>query len=337
MGQKTNPNILRLGITKNYNYKYLEKKSSELARYDFNNLEIKKFVCQFFKTNKLNVDECKINYFQDGVLQIFVSYYSVHETETFFENDTETTELLEEKKNNFYKKNTIYKIFNYIKKLKIKNKKIKRLPLLKKRLKHRYFNFITLNDKFLFGKYKNVKQIQSNYFLNLLCESLSKFLNKKIKIFVTLRQLNKNLIKKLDNKKITILKKSLVKLNRYKHKRNPFFAEGLNTLFVCSQKQNSANLIAEFIATQLGNLKRHNFFFKFVKHCLTIFKTNGYSKLTGIKIKIKGRINRRPRAKHRFYKIGKEIPLLSIDSKINYAEKTAFTPNGTMGVKVWTI
>jgi hypothetical protein len=333
MGQKTNPNILRMGLIKNYNYKYLEKKSSELAKYDFNNLEIKKFVCQFFKNNKMNVDECKINYSQDGVLQIFISYYAVHELKPFIDYETETTEL-DVKKNNFYKKINVYNLFNHIKKQKIKKKK---LLLLKKRLRHKYLSFLTLNNKFLFENYKTFKQLQSNYFLNLLCESLSKFLNKNLKIYLTLQQLNKNLVKKLDNKKIKFLKKSLVKLNRYQHKRNPFFTEGLNTLFVCSQKHNSANLISEFISTQLKNLKRHNFFLKFIKHCLTIFKTGSYSKLTGIKIKIKGRINRRPRAKHRFYKIGKEISLLSINSKVSYSEKTAFTPNGTMGVKVWTI
>jgi Txe/YoeB family toxin of Txe-Axe toxin-antitoxin module len=196
---------------------------------------------------------------------------------------------------------------------------------------------LTLPDRFFLKKYRNLKQIKSNYFLNSLCESLSKFVDKKIKIFLTLQQLNKNLVNRLDNKKIKILKKSLVKLNRYQHKRNPFFMEGLNTLFVCSQRQNSANLIAEFISTQLKNLKHHNFFLRFIKRCLTTFKNSGYSKLEGLKIKIKGRINRRPRARHRFYKMGKEIPLLSIDSKIHYAEKTSFTPNGTLGVKVWTI
>lgn len=290
MGQKTNPNILRMGIIKNYNYKYLEKKSSELAKYDFNNLEIKKFVCQFLKSNKLNVNECKINYSQDGILQIFISYYAVHELKTFTDNIAETPEIvIKSEKKNWHKKNTVYKIFNYVKKLKLKNKKIKRLLTLKKQVKHKYFSSLMLNcnNDVLLEKYRTFKQLQSRYFLNSLCESLSKFLNKNLKILITLQQLNKNLVKKLDNKKIKFLKKSIVKLNRYQHKRNNFFIEGLNTIFVCSQKRNSANLIAEFIATQLQNLKRHNFFLKFIKHCFTTFKTSGYSKLGGIKIKIK--------------------------------------------------
>lgn len=323
--------------TTKYDYKYLEKKSSELARYDFNNLEIRKFLYQFFKNNRMNVNECKINYSQDGILQIFISYYAAQELQTFIKEETNKFKLNIKKPKLSQKIINVYNLLNFIKKLKNKKKKVKRLYLLKRRLRQKYFNFLTLTDNFFFQKYKNLKQVKSNYFLNSLCESLSKFLNKKIKIFLTLQQLNKNLVKRLDNKKIKILKKSLVKLNRYQHKRNPFFTEGLNTLFVCSQQQNSANLIAEFISTQLKNLKHHNFFLRFIKRCLTTFKNSGYSKLEGLKIKIKGRINRRPRARHRFYKMGKEIPLLSIDSKINYAEKTSFTPNGTLGVKVWTI
>jgi len=48
MGQKTNPNILRLGKTKEWKSKYIEKKSNELPSYAFNDLEIKKFIRKFF-------------------------------------------------------------------------------------------------------------------------------------------------------------------------------------------------------------------------------------------------------------------------------------------------
>ena len=72
-----------------------------------------------------------------------------------------------------------------------------------------------------------------------------------------------------------------------------FLKKVLIYYLTCSTKPNSANLLAEFISTQLQKLKRHNFFLKFIKATLTIFKSQN------IKIKIKGRFNGAPRAKHK--------------------------------------
>ena len=47
MGQKTNPNILRLGKTKDWKSKYLEKKPTELSTYIFKDIEIQKFIFKF--------------------------------------------------------------------------------------------------------------------------------------------------------------------------------------------------------------------------------------------------------------------------------------------------
>ena len=55
----------------------------------------------------------------------------------------------------------------------------------------------------------------------------------------------------------------------------------------------------------------------------------------GIKIKIKGRFNGAPRARHKIIQIGTGIPALTISSKIDYGEITSYTANGTFGVKVW--
>jgi ribosomal protein S3 len=50
---------------------------------------------------------------------------------------------------------------------------------------------------------------------------------------------------------------------------------------------------------------------------------------------VKGRLNGRPRARSRVIKIAKNISVLTMDFNINYSEATAFTPNGTFGIKVW--
>jgi len=114
-----------------------------------------------------------------------------------------------------------------------------------------------------------------------------------------------------------------------KYEKNEFFKDGVNILYTCSEKPNSADLLAEFISTQLQKLKRHNFFLKFIKSTLTIFKS------PNIKIKIKGRFNGAPRAKHKIITIGNGVPVLTLNSNIDYAEKTSYTSNGTFGVKVW--
>ena len=167
-------------------------------------------------------------------------------------------------------------------------------------------------------------------------ESLRLFINKKINIFLTFKQLNKNSKQVFNSENIEILKKKIVVLKKYE--QNSFFKEGLNTLFTCTTQQNSADLIAEFIAFQLKKLKRHNFFLRFVKTALLIFITNkkSTSLIKGIKIKIKGRLNGVPRAKHKIINIGKGVPNLTINSKINYAESTSYTANGTLGIKIWT-
>jgi ribosomal protein S3 len=85
----------------------------------------------------------------------------------------------------------------------------------------------------------------------------------------------------------------------------------------------------------LKNLKRHNFFLKFVKTTLTLFYNKNFSNCKRIKIQVKGRFNGAPRAKNKLIDIGNRAPVLTINSKIDYAESTAFTSNGTFGVKVW--
>lgn len=115
-----------------------------------------------------------------------------------------------------------------------------------------------------------------------------------------------------------------------------FFKEGVNLAFSCVNNEKSSELISNFISTNFRKLKRHNFFLKFIKSILTVFVLKTFSsKISGIKIKVKGRFNGAPRAKHKIINIGRNMPVLALNSKIDYAETTAYTINGTFGVKVW--
>ena len=69
---------------------------------------------------------------------------------------------------------------------------------------------------------------------------------------------------------------------------------------------------------------------------LTILIQNPISKIKKIKINIKGRLNGHPRANIKQIEINKNTALLSSNYKTNYAKKTAFNQNGTIGIKTWT-
>ena len=140
----------------------------------------------------------------------------------------------------------------------------------------------------------------------------------------------KKIIKK---KRLLLIKKKLIRLKKYQ--KNDFFKEGVNLIFASIINKNSSQLLANYISANLKKLKRHNFFLRFLKSVLNMFITKKFSRVKGIKIKIKGRINGAPRAKRKIFKIGKRMPVLTINSPISYAENTAFTSNGTLGVKVW--
>lgn len=375
MGQKTNPNIFRLGKTKTWNLQYFEKKSNETSIYTFKILEIKKFIYKFFKDHGLIVHSCEIQYLNENSLNICIFYYltinslnlvsSINKIQNIkfnkaadlvennnyqnLKDDKSNKQLLaffqpKIKRNKYLvlkqklKNYTNYQITKTITNLQNqKNLNNTTINFKQNLLKIKRLNYLKIYKKYLLiKKYENFNNIEKNKILLKFFESLSLFINKKINIFLTFKQLNKNSKQLFNSENIEILKKKIVVLKKYE--QNSFFKEGLNTLFTCTTQKNSANLLAEFIATQLKKLKRHNFFLRFVKTALLIFITDKKSTsiIKGIKIKIKGRINGVPRAKHKIINIGKGVPNLTINSNINYAEKTSYTSNGTLGIKIWT-
>lgn len=182
-----------------------------------------------------------------------------------------------------------------------------------------------------FGVFERVKTI---FFLKQLFDSLTSFIGERTKLFLVLKELRfyTNYItkeKRIRNR----IKKNLTPLRRYQE--SLFFNEGVTLLFNCVIHRESSKLLAQFIAVQLKNLKRHNFFIRFIAHTLKLLKKNSLSKSKGIKIEINGRINGRPRARSKIVKISNTVSVLTIDSIINYSEKISFTRKGAFGIKVW--
>lgn len=104
--------------------------------------------------------------------------------------------------------------------------------------------------------------------------------------------------------------------------------------FTLVGRRNSTKLLGVFIAKHLRATKRHNFFLSSLKTSLTLIIQQKLTRIKGIKILIKGRLNNAPRSNTRIIKIGK-IPILTQNVQIEYSETTAFTPNGTIGIKIW--
>ena len=122
-----------------------------------------------------------------------------------------------------------------------------------------------------------------------------------------------------------------------KFQKNKFFKSGINLAYTCINRSNSSKLIANYIKFYLTKIKRPNFFLQFLKNILNVFIKQHFSKLNQIQIKIKGRLSGVPRAKNKLIKIGnKGIPVLTLNSNIDFCEETVFTANGTISVKVWT-
>jgi len=187
---------------------------------------------------------------------------------------------------------------------------------------------------------KSFKSWKKKLFLSLI-----HFKYKKYKLLVVLEQLNINVKQIVINKKNNKLcKKNLINLRKYNlssnllKKQNNFFKLGISIVFNCIANKKCAKLLGHFIITQLKILdkfKRHNFFLNFIKNTLKLFKNNNYSKFKGIKIKIKGRLNGRPRSNSKTIIIANNVSLITINSIIDYSSQTAFTSNGTLGVKTW--
>ena len=166
-----------------------------------------------------------------------------------------------------------------------------------------------------------------------MADSLRYFTSSHIALWLHFKALNLNRSQKTRKNIKNILKKNIIKLRKYKEEK--FYGEGIEMLLICSTVRKPSALLAQFLAVQLKTLKKHNFFFKFIKDALKLFNTNTLSKIKRIKIKIKGRLNARPKAKSRVLKVGKDVSVVKIRSNIDYSEKTAFTSNGTLGIKVW--
>lgn len=130
-------------------------------------------------------------------------------------------------------------------------------------------------------------------------------------------------------------------------KKEEVFTEIINILFICIHHKNSTHLLAKLISTQIINLKRKQLKYQhklinFIAKALRLLfsfakKRTKQLEIKGIKIKINGKFNRSRRSKERIIKLGKKLPIITLNSNITYAESAAQTKIGTFGIKVWAL
>jgi len=307
MGQKTNANIFRLGLKNNkWNTKFFEKNTEELSLLSFQQLEIKKYLKQFFKLNGLIIHNFKLH-FTESTVYLFVCYFTTFKSLFLIQNQNQLKSLKKIQKFDKTKKN---------------NKHKKRLDLIKC-----YKQNLQIKD------FETKQVIKQNNFSKQLTENLKIFKNKKI--IAMFQNINKGSSLKLNKQQLNVFKKTLLLLR--KDFKYGFFKETINVLCISVQKKQSAMFLADFIALQLERLtktKRHKYFLMFLKKTLVILSKTNLCYVAVVKIIVTGRLNSAPRTKKSIILIGK-VPLQTIERKIDFHQSVAYTSVGTIGIKVW--
>ena len=336
MGQKTDARIFRLGVTKkNWESKYIEKNNEESSLYLYKTLEIQKYLNRFFGLYKIKIHTCKI-FYSENALQIFISFYLT--TKTLYVINKNLTKYSKKSLAYFKRLQTHTKMSKNKRNISQKESFDNQIQSLKKFQEEKK----TKNKKNLLSSRLNKNQtINLKEFQEVLLESLTRYTKNKVNISITLQNLNNT--KQLSQSQIKDFRMAFKQLRKYV--KNSFFKEAINILFITVAKRKSAKLLAEFISDQfrLNQLKtdqiaisrKDNYFLGFLKESIKLLIKSEVSGLTGIKIVIKGRFNRAPRARSVILQFGK-FSLQSFSSKIDYFQSTAYTINGTFGVKVWT-
>lgn len=324
MGQKTNPNILRLGVTKNWKTEFFEKKKKELPLYIFKDLEIHEYIERFLEIKGVLVHDYR-QYYNDNTLNLYISYFVTSKSNFHVSGKNQKLFLSNS--------DGVVKSVNSLSLPSIKKEKViekfdahfinpKEMYVLRKYLKVVNLDVHTAVSSFNFGtsinnSLKNMLKVISNFTLN------------KFNIVINFSCINK------DFGYLSILKTKKIKMLQ-KFRSASFFKDGIELLFHAAFNKNSARLLAKFVASQLKISKRPNFFLRFIKQTLSILITSKMSVLRGVKIILRGRLSKGPRAKQKILTVG-DVPVQSFNCNIDYFQLTTHNSNGSYGIKIWVV
>lgn len=338
MGQ-INSNIFRLGVNQKWKTEFFEKKRHELPLYTFKDLEIKSYIERFLDIHGIILYDYKQHY-SDSTLNLYISYFVTPGFLIQKENNNGKFILIDKLGNRKIIKTILDKTVPvlYTKEFNtISSDVCKDFYKIKRYLKlNNYDDYLKQFHSLKLQRNSNDSQIFKNLFssnisgvFDRMFKALSLFTGNQFNIVVTFCCINKNL-----NFLKSTQKKNFILLRKFKN--TPFLKDGIELLFHVVLNTNSANLLANFIAFQVKKVKRHKFLLSFLKQTLTVLLTSNFSKVKGIKIIVKGRLNGVPRAKHKIITIG-DVPVQSISEIIDYSQTTSHNANGSYGIKVWVV
>lgn len=218
---------------------------------------------------------------------------------------------------------------NLAKIVRIKIPKLKKLFVIKKL----FYNF-----SYFFSK----KIFQANRDSDLL--TLNKYLCKSLQHFTGLEKIQ---IRLFSNQlsfvpSLKVYYPSLIKeLSVFQRNRdlNKYFFETLETLYFVlgTFSYGNASLLAKLLTFLLENNRKHVSIVRFIKKVIGIcFEKlpSSFFAINGIKILIKGRLNKRRRTKTFIIQQG-QIALQTLQIPLDYCQTHAVTLYGTFGIKVW--
>lgn len=327
MGQKTNPNILRLGITKHWKTEFFEKKKKELPLYIFKDLEIQSYIERFLESKGVFIYDYS-QFYSNNTLNLYISCFVSSKFRKSYGI------ILKNSKGD---KKYIPKLTNKYAILNSKLEKFLNFTNLKKKINE---NLSIVKQMYIIKKYLQLNKYKIytpnftyNVFENCLVRMFKvilQFTAHKFDIIINFSCINKdfNYLKFFKKKKVNLLQR---------FKNVSFFKkDGLEILFHVVFNKNSARLLAKFLSFQLKTTKRPIFLLTSIKKTLKILMSSKLTTLKGIKIILKGRLRKGPRAKHKIITLG-DIPVQSFDSNIDYFQTTTHNSNGSYGIKVWIV
>ena len=200
-----------------------------------------------------------------------------------------------------------------------------------------YFHAKTRPYSQFFNSPNHSEEDERSLLIKKVIKTLDNYTKNKVDFYIILKNVQKYLIKLRYLFAFTQLKKQSYFIIRKYENRYSFAKSFALILFLVLAVSNSAQLFANYISSvfKLKNYKREHFkIFKLIKILTKRLLTSKFSIYKGLKVIISGRINGFARAKTRMFQHGR-VPLNTFNVIIHYAFKTAFTKNGTIGIKVW--
>lgn len=175
------------------------------------------------------------------------------------------------------------------------------------------------------------KKIHSSVLTALVKVIGEKFFNKK-KVTLLINYSNKHLNFTRRGRKE--LKRDFMSLRRFK--RQNFFKPALENVVALSKNPSFLNSFASYVSGQLKTVKGAGGFLRFLKNSLKKTSRNPEYPLSGIKIKLSGRLSKSNRSRTKFLTAG-AVPCQSFKTPLNYFSGTVKTRNGSLGLKIWTV